>query len=282
MENREVPQRTGPLPVQFIPQARYQCGPAALGMALDWVGAGTDAETLAGEVYTPALTGSLTLSLVTAARRHGTLAHPIGSVDELFLELAAGHPVIVLQNLAFSWLPRWHYALVIGYDLGESAVFLHTGRTAARSVSLDTFARTWSRADNWGLVVLAPGTLPASATERSYLESVVGLEQTGNWKASARCYQAALERWPRSVTANVALGNAWYRLGELEKAAASYRRAVTIDPSYAPAYNNLAHVLAELGQVGEATVAARTAVDLGGPLSATYERTLQEIATPLP
>jgi tetratricopeptide (TPR) repeat protein len=251
-------------------------------MALDWVGAGTDAETLTREVYTAKLEGSLALSLVTAARRQGTVAYPIGSMDELSTEVAAGHPVIVLQNLALAWLPRWHYALVVGYDLDEGAVVLHSGRTASRTVSLETFRRTWARADEWGLLVLAPGTLPASGTERSYLEAVVGLEQTDDWAAAARCYQAALERWPRSVLASVALGNARYRLGEIEEAESAYRRAVAVDPSYAPAYNNLAHVLAELGRHREATVAARTAIDLGGPFSAAYQRTLEEIATPLP
>jgi Flp pilus assembly protein TadD len=84
------------------------------------------------------------------------------------------------------------------------------------------------------------------------------------------------------VTGAVGLGNASYRLGRLREAESAYRRAIAIDPGHGPAYNNLAHVLAELGERDDAVAAARTAVALGGPLSATYERTLEEIATPLP
>jgi hypothetical protein len=31
-------------------------------------------------------------------------------------EVAAGNPVLVLQNLSFAWAPVWHYAVVMGYD----------------------------------------------------------------------------------------------------------------------------------------------------------------------
>ncbi len=274
----ELPVRVGPLPVPFVPQSRYQCGPATLAMALDWTGTPVDLDALTREVYTPELKGSLQFSLVSAARRQGRIAYPIARPEDLFAEITAGHPVVVLQNLGLSWLPSWHYALVIGYDRAAGVVFLHSGRTATREVSLATFERTWARGGHWGLLVLSPEDLPAIATEESFLEAVVGLERTQKWEEAARGYRAGLQRWPQSLTTTMGLGNTLYRLGSLAAAEAAFQQATEIDPDYAPAYNNLAQVLADLGFHDEALVAARSAVSLGGPFATVYEKTLREIS----
>jgi len=97
----------GPSRVQIagIPvftQKEYQCGPAALAMALTWSGVPTVPAALVSEVYSPALKGSLQPALVGAARRSGRLAYPISGTEPLLKEVAAGHPVIVLQNLGLS------------------------------------------------------------------------------------------------------------------------------------------------------------------------------------
>jgi hypothetical protein len=61
--------------------------------------------------------------MIGAARRHGRLAYLITGPDSMFEEVAAGHPVIVLQNLGLSWYPVWHYAVVVGYDqLGSAEI----------------------------------------------------------------------------------------------------------------------------------------------------------------
>ena len=82
--------------------------------------------------------GSLQSGLIGGARRLGRLAYPIRGRDCLLREVVAGHPVIVLQNLSLRWWPQWHYAVVIGYDLPQQAVVLHTGVNASRRV-----ARAW-------------------------------------------------------------------------------------------------------------------------------------------
>jgi hypothetical protein len=45
--------------------------------------------------------------------------------QQLCEEVAAGHPVIVLQNIGLSWYLVWHYAVVVGYDLHEGTVIFH-------------------------------------------------------------------------------------------------------------------------------------------------------------
>jgi Flp pilus assembly protein TadD len=73
------------------------------------------------------------------------------------------------------------------------------------------------------------------------------------------------------------LGNSLYRLNRRRAAAAAFRSATLRHPGNAAAFNNLAHVLGELGRFGEAEAAARKAIALGGPDVATYRATLRDI-----
>ncbi|MEE9609774.1 MAG: PA2778 family cysteine peptidase [Desulfatiglandales bacterium] len=274
-----LPKRVMIPSVPFYPQETYQCGPAALAMVLNWTDANVSPQELLPQVYTPVRRGSLQPALVSAARRRSRLAYPIRGVDSLLQELAAGHPVIVLQNVALSWFPRWHYAVVIGYDLSEGLVTLHSGKYAKRKINWSLFMRTWKRADHWGLVVLPTTQLPASADEKSYLNAVLGLEQAGQWKGAARAYAAALKRWPHSLGALMGLGNSRYALGDLIGAERVFHRATELYPQSGPAFNNLAHVLAEQGRYLEALKMAHHAVGLGEPNGSLYRQTLHEIET---
>jgi len=101
--------------VPFYPQEFYHCGPTALAMLLSWSHSDFTLDEFVSEVYIPERRGSLQPALISAARRRNRLAYSIQGMNELLQELAAGHPVVVLQNLGLSWVPRWHYAVPIGY-----------------------------------------------------------------------------------------------------------------------------------------------------------------------
>ena len=62
--------------VPFFPQEEYQCGPAALAMAISWSGFPARPEDLVEEVYSPARKGSLQMAMVAAVRRHGGIGLP--------------------------------------------------------------------------------------------------------------------------------------------------------------------------------------------------------------
>ena len=91
--------------VPFFPQKEYQCVPAALAIAISWSGLPARPEDLVEEACTPSRKGSLQVAMIATARRHGRLAYEISDLESLFPEIAAGHPVIILQNLGFSWFP---------------------------------------------------------------------------------------------------------------------------------------------------------------------------------
>ncbi len=273
----DLPSKVELAEVPFFPQEAYQCGPASLAMALSWSGLSVRPEELLDQVYSPARQGSLPTEMIGAARRHGRVAYPITALRDLLAELGAGNPVIVLQNLGLPWVPRWHFAVVVGYDLLEEEIVLHSGTEPREVLSLGHFERTWEESEYWGLLVLPPSTLPATVSEIRFLEAVIGLERSRRWQAVAQAYGTALARWPASLGALMGLGNSRYALGDLVGAEQAFRRATEAHPRAAPAFNNLAHVLAELERRQEAILLARRAVALGGPLVNTYRTTLEEL-----
>jgi tetratricopeptide (TPR) repeat protein len=277
-----LPERVELAAVPFVPQDELYCGPASLAMVLAWSGdAATQAE-LAPAVFTPGRQGSLPQDLLSAARRHGRLALPVTDLAALLAELAAGHPVLVLQNLGLAVAPQWHYAVAVGYDRAAEDLVLRSGREARRRVSFATFERTWARAEHWALVVLPPDRLPATAAEADLLTAAAGLERSSRPDAAATVYETILERWPASLGALIGLANARYRAGDLAAAEAVLRRATGAHPASVAAWNNLAHVLAENGRHDAALAAATRALELGGPLAAIASTTRAEILAQAP
>jgi hypothetical protein len=58
--------------------------------------------------------GHAEAEMLSGARRHGAVATVIrGTLEARLREVAAGHTVMVLQNLGLSFVPLWHYAVVV-------------------------------------------------------------------------------------------------------------------------------------------------------------------------
>jgi tetratricopeptide (TPR) repeat protein len=262
--------------IPFFPQEVYQCGPAALATVLNAAGASVSPEALAPQVYLPERRGSLQLELIAATRRQGYVPYVLEpQLADVLSEVAVGNPVLVLQNLGLKWYAKWHYAVVVGFDLSKGVIILRSGRESRHVVSLKLFERTWRRGGYWAMLATAPGQSPATAVEEHYVRAIMGLERVDRWQEAAVAYTTALSRWPHSRIALLGLGNSHYALGDLVRAEAAYREAIHYHPTAAPLHNNLAQVLAEQGRLQEAGDAAREAVRLGGPLLAQAQHTLQ-------
>jgi hypothetical protein len=247
----------------FFPQEQYHCGPAALATLLQHRQIPATPESLGRLTYLPALKGSLQIELTATARQQGVLVYPlVGEIDDLLREVAAGNPVLILQNQAFSWYPRWHYAVVIGYDLNQALLILRSGRERRWITDIKTFMNTWKRAGNWAIVTLPPGLLPATATPLSYLSAANDLQQTGQKSAAHLAYQAAVEAWPESATAWLALGNSAYDKDDWQEAVKAFKQAAELEPMNITAWNNLAYALLADGQEGAALEALQQALSL--------------------
>lgn len=265
--------------VPFYPQELYQCGPAALATVLGASGLDVHPDELVEQVFVPGRQGSLQIEIVATGRSYNRIVYPIEqSLSVLLVEVANGNPVLVLQNLGLSSLPQWHFAVVKGFDRASSELLLNSGVIEDYRIDLAVFERTWARAEQWGVVLPQPGELPETARYDSLLQSLVDLENTSNnYVVLSAYYNAAIERWSeepglRMGYANLQLGNDLFN-----EAANTYRQIVQMHPEYAPAHNNLAHALIELGQFDEATLHAEQAVKFGGDFKDIYANTLQQI-----
>jgi len=273
-----LPQRVELDAVPFYAQDEYQCGPAALAMVLEAGGKAIGPDALRPQVFVPERQGSLQVEMLAAARRNGFVAIELKpSLSDLLAEIAAGTPVVVLQNLALDWYPAWHYAVAIGYDLKEQQIVLRSGTDRRLEMPLSTFERTWQRSGYWAMLALPPGRFPVSVGSAEYLSAVTKLEKAGPPESAQAAYQSALQRWPDQFTALMGAGNTAYRAGDFEEAERAFRRATVVFPRSVAAHNNLAQTLADLDRHDEALSEARTAVGLGGPLEDTSIRTLDAI-----
>lgn len=232
----------------FFPQSRYQCGPAALATILDASGAHVSPDALVPLVYLPARHGSLQVEMQAAPREYARLSYRLApNLDAILAELNAGRPVLVLHNYGLPFLPRWHYAVVVGYDAASDAVALRSGVTRRQLLSARNFMRAWDNGGRWAMVVLRPGELPANASAATYLESAAAFERVASPADANQAFSAAVKRWPEQPVAWIGRGTAEYRSGDLQSAVDDYRAALAIDPSNIGARNNLAMTLLDLG-----------------------------------
>jgi hypothetical protein len=266
----ELPAQAELTSAPFFAQAEYECGPAALAMAITAAGTPITPEALVPQVYLPARKGSLQVEMPVAVRRAGLLAYMLApELQAVLTEVAAGNPVVVFQNLSLPWYPVWHYAVVIGYDRDAQTLLMHSGTTARMPISLSAFERTWARGNYWALVALPPGRLPATADAARMAAAVVALERV-NPKAALATYGSALERWPADRSFLLGRGNTAYALGDLPAAQSAYAAATVAQPDFADAWNNLAQVLLEQRLWAPAQAAIAKAIALGGPRLPAY------------
>jgi hypothetical protein len=231
----------------FFPQARYQCGPAAMATVLAASGVVVTPEALSSSLYVPARRGSLQVEMRATPRSFSRLAVPLPRRPEsIVAELAAGRPVAVLHNYGLRFWPRWHYAVVVGYDPDEDVFVLRSGTTQRQEMRTRRFMVAWHYAGRWSLVVLKPGETPALDDAHTFLAAAADFERGVSPLDARAVFDAAVRRWPREPLAFVGRGTAEYRLGNLPAAARDYAQALRLDAAQAGARNNLAQTLLEL------------------------------------
>ena len=265
----------------FFPQSRYQCGPAALATVLVDSGVAVTPEALVPEVYLPDRRGSLQIEMMGSARRHGRIPVTLPpDLEKLFHEVASGSPVLVLQNLGFSWLPRWHYAVVVGYDPTRETVLLRSGRDSRREEPVGRFERSWSLAERWAVRVLKPGEIPTTAEPDTYLRSVMNSRQSLTATDLGKALTAGAIHWPGSADLAFAMANLALEQSDTETALAFYEQALAANPDHLGALNNLADLMLSLGEVARARALIDRAIEVlpaSSPLRSVIESTAGDI-----
>jgi tetratricopeptide (TPR) repeat protein len=274
-----VPRQVELTEVPFFPQQEYHCGPAALAAIVNFRGGAVRPEEIAEKVYVPELKGSLQVEIAAAARQFDLL--PVehdGRMESLLRELAAGNPVFVLQNLAIDIFPVWHYEVVVGYDFDARDMILRSGTHKRLTRSFAKFEKTWQRAGHWGLVLVPPDSIPATASADAYLDAAIGMEQVGRLAGARQAYETALGRWTGNPLALSGLGNTAYALGDFAAAESAYRAALDAEPGNAAIWNNLAYALAQLGHRDASMQAIGQALELE-PENDNFRQSYEELET---
>jgi Peptidase_C39 like family/Tetratricopeptide repeat len=274
---QELPKQVELTEVPFFPQLEYQCGPAALATVLASAGVKTTPDELVPQVYIPDRKGSLQVEMLAAARRHGMVSYALAPrFEDLLREIAAGTPVIVLQNLGL-FTAGWHYAVAVGYDYGPGTLVLRSGTLERDVLPFAAHEVVWMRSGYWAMVAVPPDRIPATAEEKSWLNAIAAFERAGDARAARVAYKTFLGRWPENVNAHVGLANTHHTLGDLKDAETVLRDAVRRDPGSVVALNNLAQTLSDLGRNEEALPVIEQASAAGGPFAEAVQRTRETI-----
>lgn len=258
-----LPERVELSDVQFFPQQEFQCGPAALATMLNQRGVRVTPRQLKERVYIPGRQGSLQVELVAATREQGLLAYPLRpKLEDVLKEVAAGNPVLVLQNNGLDWLPMWHYAVVVGFDRDRHELVLRSGITQRLVIDYTAFDVTWARSNRWAMVTVPADRLPATADSLRWLRAGHDLEETGQKALADKAYRTATLTWPKEPLGWFALANSRYAAGHKDEAEQALRQSLSARPDFAAGWYNLANVLGERGCATQAQAAASCARQL--------------------
>lgn len=269
------PQRQ--LAVPFIAQQAYYCGPAALAEIAQFWGLAVDQQSLAKQLFIPGKKGSLAIEMQAAGRQLGLLSYPLAkNLSAILGEVNAGNPVLVFQNLGFSWWPQWHYAVVVGYDLNEEELILHSGSRQNYQLSFRTFMATWARTNYWARVLTDSSRLPDTAKPAQYIASANEFEQLGDLDRAMPFYTLAAEQWPNSKPVLTALANAALTQGNAGLAADLFEQILQSHPDDPALWNNYAFALLKDNCRDMALAAISKAVSLAEDKTP-YQQSREEI-----
>lgn len=248
--------------VPFYPQQQYYCGPTTLAEVAGFYGLTKTPVNIAASTFTPGLNGTLQIQMAAATRQLGLLAYEQrGSISQLLSLVADNIPVIVLQNNSIALLPQWHYAVVVGYNIDNAEVILHSGVTEAHRLTFSTFERTWQRGDYWMLAMLPATAISDHLDPFIYTKACQDLLSTGQTEAGVAALVAATRQWPAYWLPYFLLGNHYYAT-KPELAARWYAQGFPVAQQHVSYLNNYALLLSQLGCYEKATALIEAALQL--------------------
>ena len=273
-----LPERVELSQVPFFPQHDYQCGPAALATTMAAFNGEVTPDLLLPQVYLPARRGSLQVEMLAAPRRYDMVSYQLApSYADLLREVAAGTPVIVLQDYGVWPVPIWHYAVVVGYDYPKGELVLRSGEKRRLVMPLSVLEYTWKNSKYWAMVSSPPDAIPVTATEAGYLAAVVAMGRVASAQAATTAFATFLGRWPDNLTAQIGLANGHHAMGDLKRAEEVLRAAARRHPQSGAVINNLAQTVSDQGRDDEALLLIGDAVAPEDPYAAAARETRELI-----
>lgn len=247
--------------VPFYPQQAFFCGPTTLSEVLNYHGHSITPEAIAPHLFIPGREGSLQLEMISAARSYGFLPYSAKSNFQMLFSLIDDNvPVIVMQNVATSWFPMWHYAVVIGYDQGNETVILHTGQTKAHQMSYELFEKVWQRGNYWMLALLNENQIFTYLDPFTYIRAAYDMLSLGQDKTALLNLQAATKIWPQQWLPYFLLGN--YYLNKSVDSAEWFSKGYKFASDRPEYLNNYSYALKQQGCISMAKELIRKALNI--------------------
>lgn len=248
--------------VAFFPQEDFFCGPTTLAEILNFYGRDVSPEQIAPDLFIPDRKGSLQIEMVSSIRQYGMLAYAErGDLLQLLSLVSDDIPVIVLQNQGVSWLPSWHYALVIGYDLPEGKIILHTGKTERRLAPMDLFESTWRKGGFWLLAAVPPQTRSNHFDSLVFVSAAQDLLEIRQEQSAVMALESATEQWQDDWLSYFLLGN-HYLADNPARALFWFKKGLGAGSTLASYMNNYAYALLGNGCKVEAQAAIQRALSI--------------------
>lgn len=234
--------------VPFYPQQEYFCGPTTLSEVAGFYGLSKSPDAIAPDTFIPDRQGTLQIEMAAATRQLGMLAYvqPRATMAQLLSLVAEDIPLIVLQNNSIAWLPQWHYAVVIGYDLDSAEVILHTGVTPGHRLNFSTFERTWQRGNYWLLAMLPGNKTSKHLDPFLYTRAGQDLLNTRQADTGVAALTTATQQWPDYWLPYFLLGNHYFS-EQPRVAVAWFEKGLAVAQQEVSYLNNYAMLLSELG-----------------------------------
>lgn len=248
--------------VPVIKQKDHHCGPATLAMVMQYHGGKQTPKELSQGLFHKKLKGSFFPEMKARAREEGMMVLEVNELKDVFTELRAGHPVIVLQNNGFRFFPRWHFGVLTGVNFDGPDVYLNDGERKVNKRDMRLFERSFVLGGRRSLVILPPGKLAATASEYQHLEAAAMLESIGKNAEASKSYLAILEKWPGSLLGSMGASNTLYAIGEKKRAAEVLSAASKTHSDSAMIWHNLAIIEEETGMRRNARMSAKKALSL--------------------
>lgn len=235
-------------PFKYYPADDYWCGPSVLASLLDYHQVTFDYQNLVNQLYTPGKKGTYLHDLKAAARSYKLLPFK-GPTDlnTLLQMLAEGYPVIVLENSAFSWWPRWHYRLLIGYDSTRKRLFSLEDNGSMASIKMVNFLNAWEKAHNESLLIVPAYQIPTLIEPMEIISEYLAQKELNHLNNADQILQHGMRQHPSHAIIQFTAANNAYDKGHHKQASDLYQIAINSNPDFPEAYINWAYTLHHLG-----------------------------------
>lgn len=261
------------LDIPFLAQEKNMCGPVVLKMATNFSAPDYTLADLKEMTFREEAQGTFQSDILSASRRMGLTPYRVNSSSAMWSQIRDGRPVIVFQNLGVSWLPAWHFSLLVGYDVAKDKVYLHTGTEALQSIGIKRFQKTWERGGYWSYVVTQPSDIPLAAPFEEALQNAMLLEKIDHQEPAREVYMAMTEKFPTRFEPHLGLAQIYYTQGKLKEALRESEVALNKNPEHPALLFNLSILYFESGVIKKAQELKRQTLAHASPEErAAYEK----------